>query len=72
MVQKLLTLQEAPLSITVAVAAEAANLMKDTQNMFVRQQDAWTFYCHLWKKCTDDGHMPTQAHRDAVELSATI
>ena len=67
-----LTTQNAPLSATVAVAAEQAHLMRDTQNLYVRQQDAWTFYCHLWKKCTDDGHMSTQAHRDAVELSATI
>ena len=58
-----LTMQAAPLSVTVAVAAEAANLMKDTQNLFVRQQDAWTFYCHLCKKVSDP---------DAVELSATI
>ena len=67
-----LTMQAAPLSVTVAVAAEAANLMKDTQNLFVRQQDAWTFYCHLCKKVSDPAHLATQTHRDAVELSATI
>ena len=32
-----LTMQAAPLSVTVAAAAEAANLMKDTQNLFVHQ-----------------------------------
>ena len=67
-----LTTQNAPLSATVAVAAEQAHLMRDTQNLYVRQQDAWTSYCHLCKKHADQAHLDTQAHRGAVELSATI
>ena len=46
--------------------------MKQTQNLFVRRTDPWTFYCHLCKKYGDDSHLATKAHGDAVELSATI
>ena len=57
---------------TVAQAAEAANLMRDTQNMFGRTIDPWTFYCHLCKKNSDEAHLASAAHRAAVELSANI
>ena len=67
-----LTMQAAPLSDTVAQAAEAANLMRDTQNIFVRGHDAWTFCFRLCKKNSDEAHLASQAHRAAVELSATI
>ena len=44
-----LTKQTAALSDTVAAAAEKEHLMKQTQDLFVRQRDMWTFYCHLCK-----------------------
>ena len=43
---KHLTMQAAPLSDTVAQAAESANLVSDTPHMCVRKLERWTFYCH--------------------------
>ena len=37
-----LAIQNAPLSATVAIATEQAHLMRDTQKLSARQQDAWT------------------------------
>ena len=67
-----LTKQTAAISDTVAAAAEKEHLMKQTQNLFVRQNDTWTCYCHLFAKKNDESHLASKAHRDAVELSATM
>ena len=67
-----LTKQAAPLSADVAQAAKAENYMRDTQHMFVRRVDQWTFYCHLCKKQAGDAHLASAAHRSAVEFSASI
>ena len=42
--------QTAAISDTVAAAAQKEHLMKQTQNLFVRQNDTWTCYCHLFAK----------------------